>query len=292
MNANENQIVVYQPDETIRLDVRLENETVWLTQAQLCELFQRDVSVISRHIKNIFAEGELEKESNLHFLQIATSDRPVALYSLDVIISVGYRVKSIAGTRFRQWANKVLKEYVLRGYAINDRLERLERKVLKHDEQIGMVLQTSLPPVQGVFYAGQLWDARALVAKLVAGAKKSILLIDNWATAEVLDLFAKKRKGVKATIVTSEHFNKKHVPSRKISEADVKAFNEQYPTLSVRYNEAFHDRFLVIDDRELYLVGASLKDLGRKCFGFTKMDAGEIRRIKKAAFAPGAKTGT
>ena len=123
-------------------------------------------------------------------------------------------------------------------------------------------------------------------------AKKSILLIDNWATAEVLDLFAKKRKGVKATIVTSEHFNKKHVPSRKISEADVKAFNEQYPTLSVRYNEAFHDRFLVIDDRELYLVGASLKDLGRKCFGFTKMDAGEIRRIKKAAFAPGAKTGT
>lgn len=285
MSANENQIVVYQPNETIRLDVRLENETVWLTQAQLCQLFQRDVSVISRHIKNVFAEGELEKESNLHFLQIATSDRPVTLYSLDVIISVGYRVKSIVGTRFRQWANKVLKEYVLRGYAINDRLERLERKVLKHDEQIGMVLQTSLPPVQGVFYEGQLWDARALVEKWIAGAKRSIVLIDNWATAEVLDLFAKKRKGVKVTIVTSEHFDRKHVPNRKISEADVKAFNAQYPKLAVRYSESFHDRFLVIDDRELYLVGASLKDLGRKCFGFTRMDAGEIRRIKKAAFA-------
>ena len=161
-----NEIVVYQPDETIRLAVRLENETVWLTQSQLCELFQRDVSVISRHIKNIFSEGELDKESNLHYLQIATSDRPVALYSLDVIISVGYRVKSVIGTRFRQWANRILKEYVLRGYAVNERFARLEQKVLKHEEQINLVLQTALPPIQGVFYDGQLWDARALVPTL------------------------------------------------------------------------------------------------------------------------------
>ena len=284
MSASENQIVVYQPNETVRLDVRLENETVWLTQAQLCELFQRDVSVISRHIKNIFAEGELEKESNLHFLQIANSDRPVALYSLDVIISVGYRVKSVIGTRFRQWANKVLKEYVLRGYALNDRIERLEQKVFKHDEQINLVLQTALPPIQGVFYDGQLWDARALVLKLVAGAKRSMILIDNWATPGTLDLFAKKRKGVKVTIFTSEHYDKKHVPHHKISDADVKTFNAQYPKLAVRYNETFHDRFLIIDDKELYLIGASLKDLGHKCFAFTKLDAGEIRRIKSAAF--------
>ena len=284
MSASENQIVVYQPNETVRLDVRLENETVWLTQAQLCELFQRDVSVISRHIKNIFAEGELEKESNLHFLQIANSDRPVALYSLDVIISVGYRVKSVIGTRFRQWANKVLKEYVLRGYALNDRIERLEQKVFKHDEQINLVLQTALPPIQGVFYDGQLWDARALVLKLVAGAKRSMILIDNWATPGTLDLFAKKRKGVKVTIFTSEHYDKKHVPHRKISDADVKTFNTQYPKLAVRYNETFHDRFLIIDDKELYLIGASLKDLGHKCFAFTKLDPGEIRRIKKSAF--------
>ena len=253
VTSGENQIVVYQPNETIRLDVRLENETMWLTQAQLCELFQRDVSVISRHIKNVFAEGELEKESNLHFLQIANSDRPVAMYSLDVIISVGYRVKSVIGTRFRQWANKVLKEYILHGYAINDRIERLEQKVLKHDEQINLVLQTALPPIQGVFYDGQLWDARALVLQLIARAKHSLILIDNWATPEVLDL--------------------------------ARAFSKQYPKLTIRYNETFHDRFLIIDDRELYLIGASLKDLGGKCFGFTKMDAGEIRRIKKTAFS-------
>ena len=285
VTSGENQIVVYQPNETIRLDVRLENETMWLTQAQLCELFQRDVSVISRHIKNVFAEGELEKESNLHFLQIANSDRPVAMYSLDVIISVGYRVKSVIGTRFRQWANKVLKEYILHGYAINDRIERLEQKVLKHDEQINLVLQTALPPIQGVFYDGQLWDARALVLQLIARAKRSLILIDNWATPEVLDLFARKRKGVKVTIFTSEHYDRKHVPHHKISDADARAFSKQYPKLTIRYNETFHDRFLIIDDRELYIIGASLKDLGGKCFGFTKMDSREIRRIKKTAFS-------
>ena len=286
MEPAANQIVVYQPNETVRLDVRLENETVWLTQAQLCELFQRDVSVISRHIKNIFTEGELEKESNLHFLQIAISDRPVALYSLDVIISVGYRVKSVIGTRFRQWANKVLKEYILHGYAINDRIERLEQKVFKHDEQINLVLQTALPPLQGVFYNGQLWDARALMLSLISRAKRSLILIDNWANTEVLDLFAKKRKGVRLTIFTSEHYDKKHVPHRKISDADITAFNAQYPKLAVRYNETFHDRFLIIDDKELYLIGASLKDLGSKCFAFTKLDPGAIRGIKKSAFHP------
>ena len=269
----ENQIVVYQPNETVRLDVRLENETVWLTQAQLCQLFQRDVSVVSRHIKNIFTEGELEKESNLHFLQIANSDRPVALYSLDVIISVGYRVKSVIGTRFRQWANKVLKEYILRGYAVNERLERLERKVLKHDEQIGLVLQTALPPIQGVFYEGQLWDACSLVEKLIGRAKKDILLIDSWVGPGTLDMLAKKRKGVKVEVVSSPRGN-------KLAQSDVDKFNAQYDGLMVKTSLAFHDRFLVIDSKELYLIGASLKDLGRKCFGFTKMDAGEIAGIR------------
>ena len=269
----ENQIVVYQPNETVRLDVRLENETVWLTQAQLCQLFQRDVSVVSRHIKNIFTEGELEKESNLHFLQIANSDRPVALYSLDVIISVGYRVKSVIGTRFRQWANKVLKEYILRGYAVNERLERLERKVLKHDEQIALVLQTALPPIQGVFYEGQLWDACSLVEKLIGRAKKTILLIDSWVGTGTLDMLAKKRKGVKVEVVSSPRGN-------KLAASDIDKFNAQYGGLMVKTSLAFHDRFLIIDGKELYLIGASLKDLGRKCFGFTKMDAGEIAGIR------------
>ena len=140
------------------------------------------------------------------------------------------------------------------------------------------------PPLQGVFYDGQLWDARALVLKLIQGAKRSLILIDNWATPETFDLFAKKRKGVKVTIITSEHYDKNHVPHRKISPADIATFNAQYPSLAVRYNETFHDRFLIVDDKELYLIGASLKDLGKKCFGFTKMDAGEIERIKKAAY--------
>ena len=141
-----------------------------------------------------------------------------------------------------------------------------------------------------MFYDGQLWDARTLVLKLIQSAKRSLILIDNWATPEVLDLFTKKRKGVRLTIFTSEHF-KKGVPKHLISSADVTTFNAQYPKLAVRYNESFHDRFLIIDDKELYLIGASLKDLGSKCFAFTKLDAGEIRRIKKSAFASGAKAG-
>ena len=425
-----NQIVVYQPNETVRLDVRLENETVWLTQAQLCELFQRDVSVISRHIKNIFAEGELEKESNLHFLQIANSDRPVALYSLDAIISVGYRVKSAIGTRFQQWANTILKVqrqnknqqqghinvlvelpdddfiksriFTIRGVqviadrdlaslygvstgALNQavkrnkdrfpdrfmfqlseeefqkwksqivisnlpestvrmgfrkcpfvftehgvtmlaallkseiavrvsvaiidtfvsmrrfitanaevfkRIETVERRQIadqsKNEERFQKIfseLDAKRESVQGVFYNGQFWDARALVLSLVSHAKRSLILIDNWANTEVLDLFAKKRKGVRLTIFTSEHF-KKGVPKHLISPADVATFNAQYPKLAVRHNETFHDRFLIIDDKELYLIGASLKDLGSKCFAFTKLDPTVIRGIKKSAFHP------
>ena len=280
----ENQIIVYQPNETVRLDVRLENETVWLTQAQLCDLFKRDVSVISRHIKNIFTEGELEKESNLHFLQIANSDRPIALYSLDVIISVGYRVKSVAGTRFRQWANKVLKEYLLRGYSINSRLNQLEdkvdRRLAKHDQQIveltekvDFFVQTSQPPVRGVFYNGQVFDAHVFAAKFILSAKQSILLIDSWVDVVTLELLAKKAKGVTVEIVTSRRGN-------KISASDAAKFNTQHGGLTITVSKNFHDRFLVVDDKTLYLVGASLKDLGWKCFAFTKLDSAEIPRLK------------
>ena len=295
MAEEKNEIVVYQPDETTRLDVRLAEDTVWLTQSQMTDLFQRDRTVVTRHINNVFGEGELDEKSNVHFLHIPFSDKPVKAYSLNVVISVGYRVKSLRGTQFRIWATNVLREYLLRGYAFSQRLNLLEDKmdrrlakteqdVVELKEKVDFFVQTQTPPVQGVFYDGQLWDARALVLKLVAGAKRSLILIDNWATPEVLDLFAKKRKGVKVTVFTSEHYDKKHVPHHKISDADVKTFNAQYPKLAVRYNESFHDRFLIIDDKELYLIGASLKDLGRKCFAFTKLDPGEIRRIKKSAF--------
>ena len=301
MTASENQIVVYQPNETVRLDVRLENETVWLTQAQLCDLFGVVKSNVSYHLKNIFGTNELDYGATVQKIRTVrteagrTVSRDIEYFNLDVIISLGYRINSRLGIQFRQWATRVLKEYLLHGQVVNQRLalleDKIDRRLAKHDDRIATLeqkvdffVQTQTPPVQGVFYDGQLWDARALVLKLVAGAKRSMILIDNWATPGTLDLFAKKRKGVKVTIFTSEHYDKKGVPHRKISDADIKTFNTQYPKLAVRYNETFHDRFLIIDDKELYLIGASLKDLGHKCFAFTKLDAGEIRRIKSAAF--------
>ena len=301
MTANENQIVIYQPNETVRLDVRLENETVWLTQSQMGELFGCTTRNVRMHLENIYACGELVSEATRKDFFLVRLEgarqvrRTVTCYNLDAIISVGYRVNSILGVKFRQWATSVLKEYLLRGYSFNARMNQLEdkmdRRLAQHDqaivdlkEKVDFFVQTQTPPIQGVFYDGQLWDARTLVLKLIQSAKRSLILIDNWATPETLDLFAKKRKGVKVTIFTSEHYDKRHVPHRKISDADVKTFNAQYPKLAVRYNEIFHDRFLIIDDKELYLIGASLKDLGSKCFAFTKLDAGEIRRIKKSAF--------
>jgi hypothetical protein len=301
MKESENQIIVYQPDETLRLDVRLENETVWLTQARLGVLFGVDRTVVNRHIHNIYKTKELEESATCAKIAQVQNEggrsitRLVPFYNLDMIIAVGYRVNSLQATRFRRWATNVLKEYLLRGYSVNARLSQLEdkmdRRISKQEIEIAELknkvdffIQTETPPLQGVFYDGQLWDARALVLKLVSGAKKSLILIDNWATVETLDLFAKKRKGVKLTIFTSEHYDKKHVPHHKISDEDVRIFNAQYPSLTINYNELFHDRFLIVDDKELYLIGASLKDLGKKCFAFTKLDAGEIERIKKVAF--------
>lgn len=302
MNASENQIVVYQPNETVRLDVRLENETVWLTQAQLCDLFGVVKSNVSYHLKNIFGMNELDYGATVQKIRTVrteagrTVSRDIEYFNLDVIISLGYRINSRLGIQFRQWATRVLKEYLLHGQVVNQRLalleDKVDRRLAKHDDRIATLeqkvdffVQTKEPPLQGVFYDGQLWDARALVLSLVARAKRSLILIDNWANTEVLDLFAKKRKGVRLTIFTSEHYDKKHVPHHKISPTDVATFNAQYPKLAVRYNETFHDRFLIIDDKELYLIGASLKDLGKKCFGFTKMDADEIAHIKQTAFS-------
>ena len=182
-----------------------------------------------------------------------------------------------------------MRHFMLTNAEVVCRMNVLEKKQIVTDAKVDEILQrldSSETPLQGVFYNGQLWDARALVLKLIQSAKRSLILIDNWANTEVLDLFAKKRKGVRFTIFTSEHYDKKHVPHHKISPADVVTFNAQYPKLAVRYNETFHDRFLIIDDKELYLIGASLKDLGSKCFAFTKLDPTAIRGIKKSAFHP------
>ena len=290
----ENQIVVYQPNETIRLDVRLENETVWLNRHQMAQLFGRDIKTVGKHIANA-----LREELNDNILQTSLSAAVVAkfattasdgktyqveYYSLDMILSVGYRVKSAEGILFRRWANTVLKEYLLRGYSVNARMNQLEDKMDRRlcraesdiadlKDKVDFFVQTQTPPLQGVFYEGQLWDACSLVEKLIGRAKKTILLIDSWVGPGTLDMLAKKRKGVSVEVVTSPRGN-------KLAASDIAKFNAQYGGLSVKTSMAFHDRFLIIDDKELYLIGASLKDLGRKCFGFTKMDAGEIVGIK------------
>ena len=288
----ENQIVVYQPNETVRLDVRLENETVWLTQEQMSMLFGRDQSVIARHIGNIFKEGELDKK--VVYAKFAYTTRHGAIpgktqtteagfYNLDVVISVGYRVKSLQGTRFRQWATSVLKEYLLRGYSVNLRMNQLEdamhrnlakqnERIVALEEKVDFFVQTQTPPLQGVFYEGQLWDACSLVEKLIGRAKKEIVLIDSWVGPSTLDMLAKKRKGVKVEMVTSPRGN-------KLAASDIEKFNAQYGGLEVKTSTAFHDRFLILDGKELYLIGASLKDLGRKCFGFTTLDKSNIPDI-------------
>ncbi len=263
--TNTGEIILYQPDSNICLEVRMEEETVWLTQAQMAVLFQRSISVISRHIRNIFKEEELVEKSNLHFLQIANSDRPVAFYSLDVIISVGYRVKSIQGTRFRQWANRVLKEYLLRGYAVNRRIERLEERVSKTEEQIGFFVQTAPPPKEGIFFDGQIFDAYTFAADLIRSAKRCIILIDNYIDDSVLLMLAKRGEGVTAEIVT-----------RRVTETlslDLERHNRQYPPITIRECDRYHDRFLIIDDT-VYHLGASLKDLGKRLFAFNRMEVG------------------
>ena len=292
---SENQIVVYQPNETMRLDVRLENETVWLTQEQIALLFGTKRPAITKHLSNIYRDGELDEQGTCSILEHMGHDGRQSyrtkFYNLDAILSVGYRVNSRNATLFRRWASGVLKDYLLRGYAMNHRLSQLEDKVNRGfasqeqrlvllEDKVDFFVQTQTPPLRGVFYDGQLWDAHALVEKLIGSAVASILLIDNWATVETLDMLAKKRDNVVVTVVTSAHADAKGNPRPKISAVDEARFNAQYPSLSIKYSEKFHDRFLVLDDKELYLIGASLKDLGKKCFGFTKMDAGEIAGIK------------
>lgn len=269
------EIILYQPDEAVRLEVRLEDETVWLTQAQIAELFQRDRTVITKHINNVFKEKELEEKSNVHFLHIANSDKPVKFFSLDVIISVGYRVKSVRGTQFRQWANKILKEYLLKGYSINQRLNdmeyrmnnrffQIEKTIAEHDAKIDFFVRTSLPPVEGIFFDGQIFDAYKFATDLIKSAKCSLVLIDNYVDESVLLMLSKRNIGVSATIYTQRITQQLQL--------DLDRHNSQYPPIDIRTYRDSHDRFLIIDNTEVYHIGASLKDLGKKMFAFSKLE--------------------
>ncbi|GAB6010873.1 virulence RhuM family protein [Viscerimonas tarda] len=275
-----NEIILYQPDSSVRLEVRVEDETVWLTQSQMAELFQTTKQNISLHLNNAFKEGEIEKLSVVKDYLTTASDGKnynTKYYNLDVIISVGYRVKSLSGVQFRKWATKILKEYTLRGYALNQRFEHIdnklfqhEQKLLEHQKQIDFFVRTSLPPVEGVFYNGQIFDAYKFVSDLIEMGKKEIILIDNYIDASVLALLTKRKKDVKATIFTG-NLNK--------IQPDLNKHNAQYPKIFIEEKPNIHDRFLLIDN-DLYHIGASLKDLGKKLFAFSKMEMSAAELLK------------
>jgi hypothetical protein len=266
--TNSGEIILYQPDNSIRLEVRLEEETVWLKRQQIATLFDRDIKTISKHINNALSQELRGLPTVAKFATVQQEgdrlvNRGIEYFNLDMILSVGYRVKSQKGILFRQWANAVLKEYLLRGHAVNQRIERLEQRVSKTEEQIGLFVQTALPPVEGIFFDGQIFDAYTFASDLIRSAKRRIVLIDNYIDDSVLLMLAKRADGVTAEIVT-----------RRVTETltlDIERHNLQYPLVTARECDRFHDRFLVIDDT-VYHLGASLKDVGKKLFAFSKME--------------------
>ena len=276
IESNTGEIVMYQPDETIRLEVRVEDETVWLTQQQMADLFLTTRNNVTLHIGNIFKEGELVETSvRKDSLLTATDGKKyrTKIYNLDVIISVGYRVKSKRGTKFRQWANRVLKEYIIRGYALNQQVraleERMENKFTNYDTKISEIqgkidffVRSSLPPVEGIFYDGQIFDAYAQIISLIKQAKQSIILIDNYINVDTLTMLSNRSSGVTATIYTRQ--------LNQQQQLDLQRHNQQYPPIDIHTTQRNHDRFLIIDD-VVYLFGASLKDAGKKLFAYIKM---------------------
>ena len=266
---NNNEIILYQPDGSISLEVRVENETIWLTQKQMAQLYGTAVPAISKHIKNIFDSGELQAEATVSKMEIVQQEgnrsisRVTSIYNLDMIIAVGYRVNSHQATSFRIWATKVLKEYLYRGFAMYQRMDRIENQVNELSNQVQSLVRTALPPTQGIFFDGQIFDAYVFAADLVKSAKENIVLIDNYVDESVLLLLSKRNVNVHARIIT-----------RKVSPvlaADLAKHNQQYPPIIIEESSRYHDRFLVIDGT-VYHIGASLKDLGKKLFAFSRLD--------------------
>ena len=276
------EIIIYKEetsDSDFQIEVRVEEDTVWLTQTQMFELFNASKQNISLHINNIFKEGELQRNSVVkEYLTTAADGKKYKtnFYSLDVIISVGYRVKSQRGTQFRIWANKILKDYLLKGHAINYRLEKVENDVFSIKEKINSIefqINTNLPPNEGIFYDGQIFDAWQFVSQLIKQANKSIILIDNYMDETVLALLDKRKDGVSTTVYTNK--------ISKQFEADLQKHNLQYDPIIVKTFSKSHDRFLIIDEETIYHIGASLKDLGRKWFAFSKINLNLADLLKR-----------
>ena len=286
------EIVLYQPEGEVRLEVRMERESVWLSQVQMADLFQKDRTVIGRHIKNIYKEGELSKDitcANFAHMGVdADQTYNTILYNLDVIISVGYRVKSIAGTRFRQWANKVLKDYMLKGYAVNQRmvatgmqianqfqeqrqliekqgtkLENVDNRLSTVEKHIDFFVKAAQTPTGGILATGTRFDGLVLIADLVKSAKQSVVFIDPYANIEVLKFAAMRAKDVKA-IIYSAHITPEFKAAKDMH-------NRQYPGLELKTMRTIHDRFLLVDDT-VYHFGASFKDMGNEMTAFSVLN--------------------
>ena len=272
-----NEIVLYQPNEQMSLEVKLENETVWLTQQQIADLFGVKRPAVTKHLGNIFREGELDVTSVSSILEHTAADGKIystQFYNLDAILSVGYRVNSKNATLFRRWANQVLKDYMLRGYAVNQRIvyveEYFDKRLRAHEQRIENVEQkidffvrTSLPPHQGIFYDGQIFDAYTFINDRIREATTRIILIDNYIDDSVLTMLAKRADNVTATIYTKK-------PSAQL-QLDIQKHNAQYPPIDIIAFDRSHDRFLCIDET-VYHLGASIKDLGKKWFAFNRME--------------------
>lgn len=283
---DKSEIILYQPEETFKLEVRLESDTVWLTQQQMAELFQTSKQNISLHTNNVFKEKELQEISTVKYSLTVQQEgnrkvkRNIAYYNLDVIISVGYRVKSQRGTDFRIWATKVLKEYLLKGYAINQRMEQLEQRVAKTEEKIDFFVRTSLPPAEGIFFEGQIFDAYVFATNLIKSARKTIILIDNYVDENTLLMLSKRNEGVEATLYTAK--------LNKQLQLDLQRHNAEYQPIDIREYRQSHDRFLIIDS-EVFHIGASLKDLGKKWFAFSKLHFSPQELIKRILAEPSNK---
>ena len=279
-----NEIILYRPDElTEHIEVMLQNETVWLNRQQMALLFGRDVKTLGKHINNVFSEGELKATATVaKFATVQNEggrkvERQVEYYNLDVIISVGYRVKSKQGTQFRIWATNILRDYLLKGYALNQRMNRIENNVEDLSQkvnEISLQLKTQEIPTQGVFFDGQIFDAYELASRIIRTAKKSIVLIDNYIDENTLTHLAKKGEGVNVLLLTK-------TISKQLT-LDIQKANDQYGNYEAKNFTQSHDRFLIVDGKEVYHLGASLKDLGKKWFAFSKLEAKSVDGIMNA----------
>ena len=285
------EIILYRPDahdEHIEVRVDEKSETIWLTQQQIADLFGTQRPAITKHLRNIFKSGELDENvvssilehTTLHgAMKGKTQNIKVKYYNIDAVLSVGYRVNSVRATQFRIWATRVLKDYLLKGYAINLRMNRMENNVQTLTEkvnQIDLQINTHLIPTQGVFFDGQVFDAYELASKLIRSAKKDIVLIDNYIDESTITHLSKKTKSVRVLLLTK-------TISKQLT-LDVKKANEQYGDFEIKTFTKSHDRFLIIDGNKVYHLGASLKDLGKKWFAFSRMDKNSVESILKEKF--------